>query len=369
MEAIEKTQKAQKKSKKQKKTKRIILLVILGIIIIIAVSIIIYCYQCTHYWQADMQNTLDAGFEEKKVTLSDGSVINYAEGPDNGNALLLIHGQTGAWDDYTRVLPTLSEKWHIYAIDCYGHGKSSHNEKKYYLRENGDDLIWFVNNIIKKPTVVSGHSSGGLLASYVAAYGGDKVIGAVLEDPPVFSTEKDYFEKSFAYHDTYKLMHEYLQSDKSECWEAYYMRHCLWGQLYMAGSMDGLATYAQMYHEHHPDEKVEYFFMPEFLNFMFMHTNEYDMQFGEHFYDYSWHCGISHEKLMSDIKVPTVFIHCKDNYTEDGILLAASSDEQARKAVGLINDCELIELESNHDIHRFNPQTFIEAFERLSEKF
>jgi|GEM_PF-2960330 len=40
------------------------------------------------------------------------------------------------------------------------------------------------------------------------SYGGDRIVGAVLEDPPVFSTESDYFEQSFAYQDTYKLMHE-----------------------------------------------------------------------------------------------------------------------------------------------------------------
>lgn len=39
---------------------------------------------------------------------------------------------------------------------------------------------------------------------------------------------------------------------------------------------------------------------------------------------------------MSDIKVPAIFIHAKDFYTDDGILLAASSDEQARQAVSLI---------------------------------
>lgn len=183
-----------KKVKKKRKALKITLLIVLGVIIIISVLFSIYFYKCTHYWQADMQKTLDAGFETKQVTLSDGSVINYAEGPDNGDALLLIHGQTCAWDDYTRVLPKLSENWHVYAVDCYGHGDSSHNPKKYYLKENGDDLIWFINNVIKENTVVSGHSSGGLIASYVAAYGGDKVICSVLEDPPVFSTEKGYFE-------------------------------------------------------------------------------------------------------------------------------------------------------------------------------
>lgn len=324
-----------------------------------------YCYQCTHYWQKDYQNTLDAGFHEKQVTLQDGSVINYAEGPNHGKALLLIHGQTGTWEDYTKVLPELSKKWHVFAVDCYGHGKSSHNVSKYYLDANGKDLIFFVDHVIGEQTVVSGHSSGGLLASYVAAYGGKNIVGAVLEDPPVFSTEKAYFEKSFAYQDTYKVMHDYNSSKQSECWEAYYMRNCLWGKMYMSSAMDGLANYAQQYHEQHPREPVQYFFMPESINFMFLHTQEYDPLFGEHFYDYTWHSGISHETLMHDIKVPTVFLHAKDAYTKDGILMAASSDEQARKAVNLIGNCKLIELSSNHDIHRFNPSVFIDAVNRL----
>ena len=340
---------------------------LLGILILIIGAAGIYCYKCTHYWQSDLSKTNKAGFEEKQVTLPDGSVINYAEGPDNGNALLLIHGQTGAWEDYITVLPELSKNWHIFAVDCYGHGESSHDETKYYLKENGDDFIWFVDNVIKKNTIVSGHSSGGLLAAYVAAYGSENVVGTVLEDPPVFSTEPEYFETSFAYLDTYKNVHEYLSSEQSECWEAYYMRHCLWGQLYMESSMDGLANYAQQYYEKHPDKPVQYFFMPESINFTFLHMREYDFLFGEHFYDYTWHSGISHKTLMSDIKVPAIFIHAKDSYTDDGILLAASSDEQARQAVSLIGDCELVELSSNHDIHRFHPDVFINAVNSLDE--
>ena len=297
--------------------------------------------------------------------MDDDSIINYAEGPNNGKALLLIHGQTGAWQDYTKVLPELSKKWHVFAVDCYGHGKSSHDTSKYYLDANGKDLIWFVNNVIKEQTVVSGHSSGGLLASYVAAYGGDKIVGAVLEDPPVFSTEEGNFEKTFAYQDTYKTMYDYINSDQSECWEACYLRNCLWGKLYMSSSMGGLSNYAQQYYKKRPNEPVQFFFMPESINFMFLHIREYDFRFGEHFYDYSWHSGIAHETLMSNIKVPTVFLHAKDSYTKDGILMAASSDEQARKAVKLIGNCELIELSSNHDIHRFHPDVFINAVNKL----
>lgn len=346
---------------------------VLGIVLFCIITVIvlaagIYIYKCTHYWQKDYKDTLEAGFTEKQVTLADGSVINYAEGPDNGEPLLLIHGQTTAWEDYCTVLPKLSKNWHVYAVDCYGHGGSTHDESKYYLNVLGDDLIWFINEVIGEPTVVSGQSSGAIISSYIAAYGGDLVRAAVLEDPPIFSTQPDYFQKSFAYWDTYKVMHEFINSDGSECWESYYLRHCLWGQLFMSSSVDGLANYAHKYYEKYPDKPVQFFFMPESINHMFLNIREYDYAFGDNFYDYSWHAGIRHEQLMSDVNIPSIYIHALDRYTEDGILMAAASNEQARKAVELIGNCELIELSSNHDIHRFNPEVFIEAVNRFLKK-
>lgn len=353
------------KNKQRRRGRKIAVIILLSVMIILIAIASIYIYNCINYWQNDYRKTIDAGYEEKQVTLQDGSIMNYSEGPDNGDALLLIHGQTGAWQDYTRVLAKLSKSWHVFAVDCYGHGKSSHNAEKYYMEENGDDLIYFVNEIIGKQTIVSGHSSGGLLAAYVAAYGGENIIGAVLEDPPVFSTESDYFEKTFAYHDTYKLMHEYGLSDKQECWEAYYLRNCLWGQMYMASSMNGIANYANQYHEKNPDKPVQIFFMPESVNFTFLYSGMYDHNFGEHFYDYTWHSDINHEKLMTDIQIPVVFLHIQEQYSDDGILMAAASDEQAGRAAELMKDCELIEVRGNHDIHRFQPDNFISAFEKF----
>lgn len=55
-----------------------------------------------------MKPVWKAGFQEKNAALPDGTLLHYAEGPENGNQpLLLIHGQTGAWQDYASVLPKL----------------------------------------------------------------------------------------------------------------------------------------------------------------------------------------------------------------------------------------------------------------------
>ena len=171
----------------------------------------------------------EAGAEEKQAILPNERVINYGEVRNDNPALLLIHGQQSIWEDYALVIPELSEKWHIYAVDVYGHGESSHEEELYYLDVNGDDLIWFIDHVIGEPTVVAGHSNGAITTAYIAAYGGENVVGAVLEDPPLFSTEGENWENSFSYLDTFKPLHEYDESEKSECWESWYFRHCYWG--------------------------------------------------------------------------------------------------------------------------------------------
>lgn len=148
-----------------------------------------WCYGNTHWWVKEMRRIEALGVQERQAVLANGHVINYAELGGEGPALLLIHGQMGAWQDYAAVMLQLSQQWHVYAVDVYGHGGSSHEEALYYLDVNGEDLIAFIEQEIGAPVVVSGHSNGALLAAYMAAYGGRWVRGALLEDPPVFSTE------------------------------------------------------------------------------------------------------------------------------------------------------------------------------------
>ena len=309
----------------------------------------------------------EVGAEEKQATPSDGRVINYGEVENDKPALLLIHGQMGIWQDYALVLPELSKNWHIYAIDVYGHGKSTHDESLYYIDVNGDDLLWFIDNVIGAPTVVSGHSNGAITTAYLAASGDPNVVGAVLEDPPIFSTEGEGWETSFSYLDTFKPLHEYDQSDTSECWEAFYLRNCYWGQLYMKDLMPMIAGYAQQYHDEHPGEPVKIAFLPYTIWYIFQFAMEYDFAYGEHFYDLSWNHGHRHEDILSAIKIPCVFLHAKESVDQNGVYNCASSREQAERAVSYIGgNCRLIETNSSdHVIHTVHSSDYINAVNSL----
>lgn len=349
---------------------KIIGIFILVVLLIGVIIISMFFYNNTHWWEKDNEKIKSSGAVEKKVVLPSGNVINYGETNGEGPALLLIHGQMGSWEDYASVLPELSKKWHVYAIDVYGHGQSSHDESLYYIDKNGDDIIWFINNVIGESTVVSGHSNGAITAAYVAAYGEDLVSGVVLEDPPIFSTEGEGWEESFAYLDTYKVLHDYNNSDKSECWEAYYLRNCYWGKLFMPQAMDGIANYVDKYNKKHPNEEVKIFFLPKSITGIFHYVVNYDFQYGEHFYDLSWNNGIKQEDILSDIKVPCIYLHAKESKDKNGTLTCAASNEQAERAADYIGEnCTIIETStSDHLIHLVHSDVYIDTINKFLEK-
>lgn len=104
-----------------KKKKKIILS---GILVFILFMVGSYFYNNITYIENPLKKMYRAGFVEKQIELKDGTILNYGEGPNNGKTpLLLIHGQGMSWEDYAKVLPELSKHYHVYAVDCHGHGE------------------------------------------------------------------------------------------------------------------------------------------------------------------------------------------------------------------------------------------------------
>ena len=72
-----------------------------------------------------MSQPLTTRISEYQLQLGDRH-INYAEGPmTTVPPLLLIHGISGRWQDWSRVFDGFAADWHVFAIDLRGHGKSS----------------------------------------------------------------------------------------------------------------------------------------------------------------------------------------------------------------------------------------------------
>ena len=85
------------------------------------------------------------------------------------------------------------------------------------------DINLFIRQHIKQPVIISGHSSGGLLASLTTADVPDMVRGLVIEDAPFFTTEKGRAESTFAWR-SFKDMHDFLASGQSN-FTQYWLDH------------------------------------------------------------------------------------------------------------------------------------------------
>ena len=107
--------------------------------------------------------------------------LNYAEGPEGGPPLLLLHGTGNRWQAFIRLIPSLSTRWHVYALDLRGHGKSGrapHYGFGYYC----EDAVGFIDEVIREPTVIFGHSLGGRMALTIAANHPTKTRAIILGD-------------------------------------------------------------------------------------------------------------------------------------------------------------------------------------------
>lgn len=348
----------QKERKKKLSGWKIFLLVLAVLLTGSATALGIYAYQNMHYDERPLKKTQRAGYEEKQATLADGTVLNYAEGPNNGPALLLIHGQSMQWEDYSRVLPWLAKHYHVYAIDCHGHGESSHDPAKYNGVAMGQDFVWFIQTIIGEPCVVSGHSSGGILAAWVAANAPQDVLGIVLEDPPFFSVEPQEMQNTFVWKESFEVIHNFKQQNDVDDFVAYYMANSyLWG---MFGDLRKLvAKSTRDYRAQHPGQPLKLWYVPYGWTHGTLYLDSFDLDFSEAFYTGTWGAGLDQEATLSAIQAPSVYIKAATQYGQDGVLYAANSDEDAQKVRDLIKGSEMITIKSGHDIHFEHPEEFV----------
>ncbi len=326
------------------------------------------------------------GFREQIYITEDGSEIAYLEGPDKGEPLLLIHGQMVSKEDYAKVLPELSKHFQIFAVDCYGHGKSSKDPEKYNIISIRDDLISFMHDVIKEKTFVTGHSSGALISAAIAAENKEQVNGLLLEDGPFFSTEPGRAEKTFAYLD-FATINDFLSQNTEKNYTKYFLEHTYTKELFNKDGKDNWSflvkdPYTKRIDENSGKMPVVWYYPPEIgLNGMVFitrnlqdGTGEYDLRFGKTFYDFSWFKGFDQRKTLSEIECPTVILHVAPSketapsyYDENGILLSAMDEKDAEEVQSLIRGSKLKSgYKSVHDIHADLPEQFIEAVMELA---
>lgn len=337
------------------KRARMVVLIPAGLVALLVLAATGYVVRNVTYSSWDTSRVTRAGLVEHQVGV-DGSLLNYAEGPDNGPALLLIHGQLTDWRHWNRVLPELSKRYHVFAVDCYGHGRSAHVPEKYSAKALAADLRQFLTRVVGEPATVAGHSSGGLVAARLAADAPEQVRGVILEDPPFFSSVLPRAKKTFNHVGLATTAHEFLRSGEKD-FTAFYIRHDAMWDLFK-GAKDSIQRSALSARKKNPEEPLMLFYMPPSFNEMFRAMQSYDPRFGEAFYDNTFHQDFDHAETLARITVPTVLIDTNWSYNDNGILLAAMSGEDAQRVRSLLKDVEFFKVDSGHGFHFEHPDHF-----------
>jgi pimeloyl-ACP methyl ester carboxylesterase len=235
----------------------------------------------------------------------------------------------------------------LFAVDLRGQGRSTRTPGRYTLDNMGNDLVRFMDLVIQRPTIVSGLSSGGVLAAWLSAYAKPgQVRAAIYEDPPLFASEvRPAIGPGIrqCIGPLFDLWSTFLGDQWSiGAWEA--MRQ---------GSMSRLPEH--MHFIPVPDEPSQ-------------NLKEYDPEWGRSFWTGTVGASCDHERMLRSVKAPMVLLTHHMRIVDDatGFLLGAMSDQQAHAVQTLLTGAGVtVDYRSfpdvGHSMHGDRPELYVET--------
>ena len=92
----------------------------------------------------------------------------YYETHGTGKPLILLHGGLGSGEMFGPILPVLSERRQVIAVDLQGHGRTADIDRPIDIRLMADDIAALIDHLgMEEPDVV-GYSLGGGVAFFTA---------------------------------------------------------------------------------------------------------------------------------------------------------------------------------------------------------
>lgn len=294
-------------------------------------------------------------------------VIHYYEVENNKSKLILLHAQGVTGKNFDNVIKKLAKHYHLYILDIYGHGKSTHDKSLYNIKTIGEDIKMFISDCINDHFSLLGHSSGGLIACYVASKN-DYCNYLILEDTPLFSSCGDNRFNTFAYKDMQSVCYAFLnQSDETDFVYYYFKNQYCWN-FFPEESREKIKTKlcenAKKYREKYPDRTLKVMFWPKKFLEAFNGLNEYDPNFGLAFYNDSFN-NVNYEELLINIKCKTLFMKANTTIGLDGLIQGALTNEDLDKVKHLIKDIKIEFFDCGHGIHIEKAKQFIQSLKEI----
>ncbi|MFI6291436.1 alpha/beta fold hydrolase [Nonomuraea sp. NPDC050790] len=315
-----------------------------------------------------------AGFRQEFATFG-GTVIGYVRGPEAGVPLLLVPGQMSLWSSYRRVMPELSRRFTVYAVDVRGHGSSSWTPGDYSWESAGTDLACLLREVVGAPAIVSGNSSGGILALWCASRTPENVAALVLEDPPIFSAETPRFR------DRDRWVHGSLAHTVAVLGDP--------GRRRVADIFRQEIPVSETRTIRMPDRFVALLdrliarhrrrdpggpaslgvrWLPRSLEETVRAASMFDPGFARAFVDGSFFGGFSHEAALRATTCPVLLLHANWNRYERHGLVGAMDDDDARRVRELAPQTVYRRVDARHVIHGDKPREFVTALTEFARK-
>ena len=123
------------------------------------------------------------GSRDVRITTDDGVGL-VAEVAGNGPGLLLVHGFTGAKEDFADHVPALARDHTVVIFDHRGHGASDKPDDRnaYTLDRFAADIMQVADAANLRSFNLLGHSMGGMVARKVALAHPDRVDALIMMD-------------------------------------------------------------------------------------------------------------------------------------------------------------------------------------------
>ena len=150
----------------------------------------------------------------EKTLITKDVIINYAEAPSPGPALILLHGIPGRWQEFLPIMPNLAFRYHLYALDLRGQGKSGRTAGEYHSRLYGKDILSFLTHEFEEPVILFGMSAGGLVALDVAAQAPGRVKAVIVGDSPIDFVQLKTWMKSEEFMELFSAFRDLAGSEK-----------------------------------------------------------------------------------------------------------------------------------------------------------
>ena len=138
----------------------------------------------------------------RRIDLGDVSLA-VAEAGVGGRPLLVVHGYTGAKEDFADWFePLAAAGWHVVAPDLRGHGASDKppQEAAYSIDRFTEDLLAAVEVLGWERFVLLGHSMGGMIAQQLALTAPERLRGLILMDTSASAVPVDRAMRDAAVH-------------------------------------------------------------------------------------------------------------------------------------------------------------------------